>query len=338
MKKDIYIIRNTVNDLCYIGQSVNYKERFRKHCEEAKRNNYTYKSYLYNAMNEIGIDKFYVELLESQVEDYNEKEVYYINKYNTLRPNGYNLAPGGMWYPHLSGIENHNAVITSPEDLEGIINELKNTDYSLTDIGKHFGVKYGVIYDINNGFTYKQDNISYPIREFTLSKEKLDRLIYDLKYSNFTYEELGIMYNISTNQVKAINAGRSWHKDYLEYPLRRMVFSGDNETYEMIQKDLLSTNLNYDLLAVKYNCSRATIIRINTGETYFNSRLKYPLRKIGKLSSEDVEKIHHLLIDDEVSINDIAIMFNVSEATIKRINSGATKKYKDDNYSYPLRK
>ena len=243
-----------------------------------------------------------------------------------------------MWYPHLSGIENHNAVITSPEDLEGIINELKNTDYSLTDIGKHFGVKYGAIYDINNGFTYKQDNISYPIREFTLSKEKLDRLIYDLKYSNFTYEELGIMYNISTNQVKAINAGRSWHKDHLEYPLRRMVFSGDNETYEMIQKDLLSTNLNYDLLAVKYNCSRATIIRINTGETYFNSRLKYPLRKIGKLSSEDVEKIHHLLIDDEVSINDIAIMFNVSEATIKRINSGATKKYKDDNYSYPLRK
>ena len=99
-------------------------------------------------MNTIGIDKFYVELLESQIENYNEMEIYYIKKLNTLRPNGYNLAKGGMWYPNLSGVEHHNANITSPEDLNQIIYELKNTDYSLTDIGKHFGVKYGVIFDI----------------------------------------------------------------------------------------------------------------------------------------------------------------------------------------------
>lgn len=289
-------------------------------------------------MNELGIDKFYVELLEKQVENYNEMEIYYINKLNTLRPNGYNLAKGGFWYPHLSGVEHHNAVITSPEDLNAIIDELKNTNYSLTEIGKHFGVKYGVIYDINEGYTYKQDNIEYPIREFTLSEKKLERLFYDLKYSNYTYKQLGEMYGISFTQVKAINYGLSWHKDYLTYPVRQMVFSGDNETYEKIQKDLLSTSVDYQVLAKKYNCSYNTILRVNKGETAFNNKLKYPLRKVGKLSTEDLQVIHQLLLDNDLSINEIASMFNVSDATIKRINSGKTQKYIDERFSYPLRK
>ena len=59
MKKDIYIIKNTVNNLCYIGQSTDYLTRFRKHKEEAVRNQYKYKSVLYDAMNEFGIDKPY---------------------------------------------------------------------------------------------------------------------------------------------------------------------------------------------------------------------------------------------------------------------------------------
>lgn len=222
--------------------------------------------------------------------------------------------------------------------MNAIIDELKNTNYSLTEIGKHFGVKYGVIYDINEGYTYKQDNIEYPIREFTLSEKKLERLFYDLKYSNYTYKQLGEMYGISFTQVKAINYGLSWHKDYLTYPVRQMVFSGDNETYEKIQKDLLSTSVDYQVLAKKYNCSYNTILRVNKGETAFNNKLKYPLRKVGKLSTEDLQVIHQLLLDNDLSINEIASMFNVSDATIKRINSGKTQKYIDERFSYPLRK
>lgn len=289
-------------------------------------------------MNELGIDNFYVELLESQIENYNEMEIYYIKKLNTLRPNGYNLAKGGAWYPNLSGTEHHNATITSPEDLNAIIDELKNTNYSLTEIGEHFGVRYGVIADINQGHTYRQDNVDYPIREFTLSEEKLERLIYDLKYSNYNYEQLGEMYGISTAQIKAINYGYSWHKDYLTYPVRQMVFSGDDDTYEKIQKDLLSTSIDYHSLAKRYDCSYNTILRINKGETAYNDKLKYPLRKIGKLSTEDVQVVHQLLLESDLSINEIAAMFDVSDPTIKRINSGSTKKYIDERFTYPLRK
>lgn len=338
MKKDIYIIRNKINNKCYIGQSTDYKYRFRKHCETARRNNHKYKSYLYNAMNELGIENFYVELLESQIENYNEKEIYYIEKYNSLRPNGYNLAKGGNWYPNLQGIEHHNAKITSYEDLCAILEELFNTDYSLTEIGKHFDVSYNVIHDINNGYTYKQKNINYPIREFTLSKEKLDRLIFDLKYSNLSYRHLSNLYGTSESQVKAINYGLSWKQDYLNYPIRHMCFNGNDDTYSMIQKDLISTNISYDEIAQKYKCSKSTVLRINSGETAYNKDYNYPLRKIGRLSSLEIYAIHNLLLENKFSINDIAKKFNVSNATIKRINSGKTKKYIDERFTYPLRK
>lgn len=336
MKKDIYIIKNTVNDKCYIGQSVDYKTRFRKHCEVAKRNNFKYKSYLYNAMNELGIEHFYVELLESQVENYNERERFYIKEFNTLRPNGYNLAAGGDWYPHLNSVEHHNAKITNLEELETIYDELQYSTYTLTEIANMHNVSFSVIQNINSGDTYYNSNLIYPLKQCILTKSQLDRLTYDLKYSNYTYVQLSKIYNISVNQVKAINSGTSWHRDYIDYPLRQMVFSGKNEIIEQIQKDLLSTNINFADLAKKYNCSKNTIQRINSGETHRNSKLLYPLRR-EKICTEDIINIHDLLLKSKKSIHEIAMFYKVSEATIKRINSGKTKKYILNNYNYPLR-
>lgn len=340
MKKDIYVIRNTVNDKCYVGQSTNYLYRFRKHKEEARRNNYKYKSVLYNAMNAIGIDKFYVELLESQVDNYNEREIYWINKLNTIRPNGYNLAAGGGWYPHLSDLWHHDAKIKSEDELMEIYDALLYSDRTLTEIGNQYGVNYNVIFDINRGITYRREGYTYPLREFSLSKEKLDRLTFDLKYSNYSYDELAVMYGVSKQQVKAINYGLSWHRDYLSYPLRRCVFGSKSEadSVDQIQKDLISTNLSYDEIAKKYNCGRQTIMRINFGETHHNDALQYPLRNLSnRLSQQTLNVIYDKLLNSDESINDIAKFAGVSDATIKRINSGATKRYRDDAYSYPLR-
>lgn len=337
MKKDIYIIRNTINNKCYVGQSVDYKTRFRKHKEEARRNNFHYKSYLYNAMNTLGIENFYVELLESQIEDYNEKEIYYIKKFNTLRPNGYNLAAGGNWYPNLKGIEHHSATVTSQEDLEAIYDELLNSEYTTNEIANHYNISPDTVRKINSGVVYTQEGFNYPLRELTLSSKKLERLTYDLKYSNLTYAELSDLYKISISQVKAINAGKAWYRHYLKYPLREMVFCNRYGVVEKIQKDLLSTNLSIEGLSKKYNCSTITIRRINNGETHKNEQLQYPLRKFNKLSSTDVKEIHKLLIENQKSINEISAQYNVSNATIKRMNSGVTKKYFDPTLTYPLR-
>lgn len=336
MRKDIYIIKNKINDKCYIGQSVDYKTRFRKHCEEARRHNYHYKSCLYDAMNELGVENFYVELLEADVEDYDSKEIYYIQKYNTLHPNGYNLSNGGCRYPNLSGINHHNAKILSQEILNNIYNELLYTNYSLKEIGEHYNVEERIIQSINKGETYKDDSLQYPLREFTLSKEKLDRLTYDLKYSNLSYQELASLYHISLSQVKSINYGFSWRRDYLTYPIRRMIFTGNDNIYEKIQKDLLSTSLSLKCIAKKYECPLYVVNKINYGKLFKNDKLQYPLRK-QRLSTQDISEIHILLIDNIMSINEIAKKYNTTDSTIKRINTGITKKYRDDTLTYPLR-
>ena len=46
-------------------------------------------------MSKYGFEKFHYEILDYQVEDYNEREKYWIQQYNSLIPNGYNITSGG---------------------------------------------------------------------------------------------------------------------------------------------------------------------------------------------------------------------------------------------------
>lgn len=74
----IYIIRNTVNDKVYVGQThVSIKLRFQNHLSAARRGlDYT----IGKAIRKYGEDKFYVELLEEcLVEELNEREQYWIS-------------------------------------------------------------------------------------------------------------------------------------------------------------------------------------------------------------------------------------------------------------------
>ena len=91
----IYIIRNTVNDKVYIGQTtVDVKTRFSQHCKNSTIKNRHYK--LYNAMKKYGKDNFYCDVLEKNVNINNldDREIFFINKYNSFE-NGYNSTKGG---------------------------------------------------------------------------------------------------------------------------------------------------------------------------------------------------------------------------------------------------
>lgn len=94
----VYIIKNSINNKVYIGQTMNTLEhRFKKHLETARSK--TKHTDLTDAMNEFGADKFWIESLEEgnfTREELYEKEKYYIKKYNSLYPNGYNLQTGGL--------------------------------------------------------------------------------------------------------------------------------------------------------------------------------------------------------------------------------------------------
>ena len=91
----IYIIRNTVNDKVYIGQThVSIKLRFQNHLSAAKRG----LDYIIGkAIRKYDEDKFYVELLEEcLIEELNEREKYWIAFFKaTDNRFGYNMSIGG---------------------------------------------------------------------------------------------------------------------------------------------------------------------------------------------------------------------------------------------------
>ena len=87
----IYKITNTLNGKSYIGQSINLEHRLQEHkkCEG--------KSYIHNAIKKYGLNNFSFEIIEEcQVSQLDEREIYWINFYDSYyEKNGYNMTFGG---------------------------------------------------------------------------------------------------------------------------------------------------------------------------------------------------------------------------------------------------
>lgn len=88
----IYKISNTENEKVYIGSTTNLNSRIVQHrYDSINRSNNCPK--LYNAIKELGSDKFIVEIIEKfdtiDIADLHNKEVEYMKKFNSIE-NGYN--------------------------------------------------------------------------------------------------------------------------------------------------------------------------------------------------------------------------------------------------------
>lgn len=90
----IYLRTNLVNGKQYVGETKNFKRRER---EWEKYNQPYANKYLMEEREKYGWENFEVEILsEVDTEDESiELEMYYIKKYNTKYPNGYNMSDGG---------------------------------------------------------------------------------------------------------------------------------------------------------------------------------------------------------------------------------------------------
>ena len=90
---NIYMFTNKTNNKKYIGQAENPKERYKQHKKDSKYKDFVF----YRAIRKYGFDNFDFKIIEANIplKYINEKEKYYIKKYNTLLPNGYNMTIGG---------------------------------------------------------------------------------------------------------------------------------------------------------------------------------------------------------------------------------------------------
>lgn len=222
MEKYIYKITNKINGKSYIGQTTNYQRRFREHRnkgygEEPNKP-------LYNAFDKYGIDNFDFEVIEDLTENYNEREKYWIQYYNTLLPNGYNIEPGGE-EPPLNIGENSPYAEHTKQQIEEIKESLKNTDVSFEELAKKYNYSVSSILKINNGKIWFNQNDIYPLRIDKRNKryysERTLLIIDDLLNTTLTQKEIAKKYGVSRSCVTMINIGENNRQSDLTYPLRK---------------------------------------------------------------------------------------------------------------------
>ena len=86
----IYKIENLINHKIYIGQSLYIEKRWHDHL--FAKDDFA----IHQAFKKYGIQNFTFQILEEcSVEELDEKEIYWINFYQSLVPNGYNMVEGG---------------------------------------------------------------------------------------------------------------------------------------------------------------------------------------------------------------------------------------------------
>lgn len=347
MKKDIYIIKNSVNNKVYIGQSKDAAKRWLHHIYDAKyENKYdNIKQPIHLAMKEIGYEKFHYEILESQVDNPDEREKYWIKYYDSIIPNGYNKAIGGKGVG--AGTDSIVAIFKTKEELDKCIEEISSSNKSFENIGKKFGCAQEVISAINLGKRYRIDGMTYPLRNTRYSNELLKQICYSLKYElELTYKDICKKYNIDYSQLSLINQGKIHFIASEKYPLRKKRLKDlDQETVKKVIKDIKESELSMQDIAKKNNLTNMQVSNINNGKAYKQEDIIYPIRNENDPRNNCKKKfldrtIVLKIIEDlkgKESMKKIASKYDISSSMVGYINKGEVKRYKIDGINYPVR-
>lgn len=294
----IYIYTNKINGKQYIGQtSCSLKKRHMQHLHQNE-------TYFDKALKKYGFENFNLDILEDNIfdaEELNQKEIYYIDKFDTFN-NGYNMTRGGNTLP----IENITYPIRTrrntqkffQEDIEAVIELLKTTDFSFDKIAEITNTNLNFVIDVNRGkrkfSSYNQ--FQFPIRKnkkhIKLSNELFQSIIFELQKDELSERQIGELLNIPSYTVGQINRGKhSLCKSLnISFPIRKKQYrnktnySGrkidDEQLIEIIDL-LLNTYLSTEEIARRYDVNKSTIDRINRGVVFkpVTNKYKLPIRQ-----------------------------------------------------------
>lgn len=152
----VYKIENLINHKVYIGQSVYIERRWKAHKITAfNKNDKGYNYPLYCAIRKHGLENFSFEVIEEcQPEELNQKEEYYIQKYNSFFE-GYNQTLGG---------DSSGGGPELKEKVIGIISDLETTNMYHSEIAEKWNTSIETVQGINTGRYWKHNRI-YPIQK-----------------------------------------------------------------------------------------------------------------------------------------------------------------------------
>lgn len=125
-------------------------------------------------------------------------------------------------------INNINGKLTQ-QDVDDIIELLKNSYMFNGEIAESFGVETHTISRINKGDLHRRDDLDYPIRswksngKFLFTYDDVTNIIDLLKNTTISVNKIAAMYNVSPGAITRINTGLSkrYYRQNEIYPLRK---------------------------------------------------------------------------------------------------------------------
>lgn len=271
----IYCYINKINQHKYVGQTNNLKRRMREHKSCAfNEKSRSYNHLIHQKIREYGIDEFDIEVLEIIYENnqnyVNERERYWIQDKSSFRGTGkgYNSDLGG-------GVKNKsNLSQEAIVDIKQMISE----GIPFIEIGEKYKISDSFISGINHGYYFFEEKDDYPLYRYYKTDEDYDELIDLLVNSSMRMSDIAKHLQIGYSTIKKINSGKLRNGLYPTYPIRK---KSANEMRADVIKDLLS-NSDYSktYIANFTNSDLETVRRINSGISFYDKTLNYPLRNL----------------------------------------------------------
>jgi group I intron endonuclease len=230
----IYKITNKVNQKVYIGQTIqSLSQRRSGHIHDVVKNKSN--SYLHKAINKYGVDSFDWEIIYEchSNDELDYWEMYFINKYNSMAPGGYNLTCGGggiRGYRHTDktkSILRDFTINNNPMNKPEVIRTHKDAIASLTKTSEWIQAhkvgcelygrsSYIIIYPSNKMSIIK--GISEFCSDNNLSQSKMS----DMANGNRRFHKMWKCFHLDNNKRL-----KSWDK-------YTSIFSSKNNTFKAI--------------------------------------------------------------------------------------------------------
>ena len=289
MGKSIYKITNLINEKIYIGQSKNPEKRFKQHISGLKD------SIISAAIIKYGKENFSFEIIEEDIDNYNEREIYWIQYYNSFnRDFGYNKTLGGEEPPVFEGEDCFFSKYSNQEILliqKDLINNIK----TYSQISKDYNISLEYLSIINRGFTRKNIDFIYPLRlngNERLSKEIVNIIIKKLLYSTDSIEKISKDFQISSKSIYKINTEKHFNcLNNIKYPIRNKNVRYSNQLLFSIREELKNNCYKMSQIEKMYNISKSTLSRINQGIKFKDFNYDYPIRSSSQRVYKPVETI-----------------------------------------------
>ncbi len=215
----IYCFTNLINGKKYIGQTLWEKQRYNNH------KNCVENSVFHRAILKYGFENFKYEILfeSDDLDELNKKEIEYIEKYNSLVPNGYNVDKGGRNCHHSTTKESSIKAMSfakgvlSEDEVIFLRKEYLNNGHPVELYNKYFSDRFNSFQAFMNIWCGKRYSYIMPEvfelrknKHTKLNKEKAHEIKELIREGKMTYREIGELYGVSRSTIQDIQRKKIW--------------------------------------------------------------------------------------------------------------------------------